>query len=79
MSDRGRENNGIANMHTAIRHELDPSLRGTLQHRFCVDKKNIKAEIGWSLFRRQFTPGFENILDHGVNTGLYDVSNPLEK
>lgn len=43
MSDPGRENNGIANMHTLVRHKLDPSLRDTLQHRFCPDKKNIKA------------------------------------
>jgi len=33
----------------------------------------------WSQLRRQFAPGFENILDKGVNDGLYDVNNPLEK
>lgn len=79
QSDRGRENNGIANMHTAIRHQLDPTLRDTLQHRWCIDKSNIKAEAMWAQLRRQFTPGFEDILDKGVNDGLYDVNNPLEK
>jgi hypothetical protein len=27
---------------------LDPSLVGTLQHRWCVEKSNIKPEITWS-------------------------------
>lgn len=79
MSDPGRENNGIANMHTLMRHQLDSSLRDTLQHRFCPDKKNIKAEIGWSQFRAQWAPGFEDLFDFGVNSGLYTSSDPLEK
>lgn len=79
MSDRGRENNGIANMHTLVRHQLDPTLRDTLQHRFCTDKKNIKSEIGWSQFRAQWAPGFEDLFDFGINSGLYTPSDPLEK
>ncbi len=79
MSDRGRENNGIANLHTTIRHQLDPSLRNTLQHRWCVNKMNIKAEAAWSQFRSQWTPGFEDLLGIGVNDGLYSLSDPLEK
>jgi len=79
MSDLGRENNGIANMHTLMRHRLDPSLHDTLQHRFCHDKKNIKAEIGWSQFRAQWAPGFEDLFDLGVNSGFYTPSDPLEK
>jgi hypothetical protein len=79
MSDPGSENNGIANMHTATRHQLDPSLRDTLQHRFCRDKKNIKSEIGWSQFRAQWAPGFEDLFDFGVNSGLYAASDALEK
>jgi len=66
-------------MHTTLHHQLDPSLQNMLQHRFCVEKKNIKAEIAWSQFRRQFTPGYKNILDRGVNNGLYDPGIPLEK
>lgn len=76
MSDPGTENNGIANTHTAMRHELDPSLHDTLQHLFCCDKTNIKSEIGWSQFHAQFTPGFEDLFDFGVNSGLYTA---LEK
>ncbi|KAK2463877.1 hypothetical protein APHAL10511_004049 [Amanita phalloides] len=78
MSDRGRENNGIANMHTTIRHQLDPSLRDTLQHRWCIDKSNIKAEAGWSQLRSQWSPGFEDVLEYGINGGLYSPSNALE-
>jgi hypothetical protein len=42
-------------------------------------KKNIKSEANWSIFRRDFTPGFEDILDHGVNSGWYNVEDPLEQ
>jgi len=79
QSDRGWEMYAVANAHTSIRHELDSSLRGTLQHRWCFNKSNIKPEIAWSGFRRNFTPGFETILDHGLNTGLYDPNNPVER
>ena len=40
---------------------------------------NIKSEINWSVFRRDFAPGFEDILEYGVQHGLYDVKNPIEK
>ncbi|KII92463.1 hypothetical protein PLICRDRAFT_678606 [Plicaturopsis crispa FD-325 SS-3] len=79
QSDPGSENNGIANCHTLIRHRLDPSLEGTLQHRWMRNKTNIKPEAGWSQMRRQFTPGFETILDEGLHVGWYDPANPLEK
>ncbi|KAK2460513.1 hypothetical protein APHAL10511_007476, partial [Amanita phalloides] len=62
-----------------IRHQLDPSLQDTLQHCWCIDKTNIKAEAGWSQFHSQWAPGFEDVLDFGVNTGKYDPLNPLEK
>ena len=79
MSDPGSENNGIANMHTVMRHQLDPSLCDTLQHLFCHDKTNIKSEIGWSQFRAQWTPSFEDLFEFGVNSGLYTASDALEK
>ncbi|KAI9452828.1 hypothetical protein F5148DRAFT_1330590 [Russula earlei] len=79
QSDRGTENNVVANCHTVTRHWLDPSLVGTLQHRWCVEKTNIKPEIAWSQLRRQFTPGFESHLDFGYNNGLYNPDDPLEK
>jgi len=40
---------------------------------------DIKSEANWSVFRGDFTPGFENIFDEGINNGWYDVDNPLEK
>jgi hypothetical protein len=79
QSDPGSENFGTANSHTLARHRLDPTLSDTLQHRWMRKKNNIKCEANWSIFRRDFTPGFENIFDEGVNNGLYDVDNPLEK
>jgi hypothetical protein len=79
QSDPGTENNGVANVQTLIRHRLDPSLQGTLQHRFAKGHNNILSEIKWSIFRRDFSPGFEDILEEGVQKGWYDVGNVLEK
>ncbi|KAJ7460012.1 hypothetical protein B0H11DRAFT_2242239 [Mycena galericulata] len=80
QSDPGTENYGIANCHTATRQRLDPSLVGTMQHRWMSkNAMNVKPEAAWSQMRRQFTPGFENILDDGVARGLYDINKPLEK
>jgi hypothetical protein len=78
QSDGGSENFGIANGHTIIRHQLDPSLSDTLQHRWMRKTKNIKSEVNWSNFRRDFAPGFEDMLEQGVNNGWYDVHNPTE-
>ncbi|KAJ3754185.1 hypothetical protein EV360DRAFT_73909, partial [Lentinula raphanica] len=78
MSDPGTENFGIANMHTEIRQSLDPNLRGTLQHRFMRKKKNIKSEINWSVYRRDFAPGFDKLFNEGLLSGLYDPDNNLE-
>ena len=78
QSDRGTENNGVANAHTVIRHRLDPTLRDTLQHKWMSKNKNIKSEGNWSVLRRDFTPGLEQILDDGVNNGWYDADDPLE-
>ncbi|EIN10041.1 hypothetical protein PUNSTDRAFT_66483 [Punctularia strigosozonata HHB-11173 SS5] len=77
QSDPGSENNGIANAHTAIRQHLDPSLAGTLQHRWMRRHNNIKPEIEWSVLRSTWAPGFENLFEHGVNKGWYDPSHSL--
>ena len=79
QSDLGSENYGIANCHTLIRHRLDPTLANTIQHRWQRDKMNIKAEAAWSQIRRQFTEGFENILDAGQNSDLYNADDTLER
>ena len=79
QSDAGSENFGTANCHTTARHRLDPSLADTLQHWWMRNKTNIKSESNWSILRRDFTPGFENLFDEGVNNGLYDASDALER
>ncbi|KAF9231983.1 hypothetical protein BU15DRAFT_90769 [Melanogaster broomeanus] len=78
QSDPGSENFGIANAHTMLRQWHDPALVGSLQHRWMRSKKNVMPEIAWSQLRRRFTPGFENLLDLGVNSGWYDTNNTLQ-
>ncbi|KAK6984136.1 hypothetical protein R3P38DRAFT_3333007 [Favolaschia claudopus] len=78
QSDPGPKNMGLANGHTLLRHLHDATLVGTLQHRWMNEKKNVKPEISWSQLRRRFTPGFEEILDVGVNEGWYDPSNLIQ-
>ncbi|KAJ6466161.1 hypothetical protein C8R47DRAFT_991038 [Mycena vitilis] len=78
QSDPGVENFGMANGHTLLRHWHDPTLVGTLQHRWMNEKKNVMPEIGWSQLRHRFTPGFENVLDIGVNNGWYNPSVLLQ-
>ncbi|KAJ7612540.1 hypothetical protein FB45DRAFT_874766 [Roridomyces roridus] len=41
-------------------------------------EKKIKPEVGWSQLRRRFAPGFEDILDVGVNMGWCDPKALLE-
>ena len=79
QSDQGTENFGVANAQTVIRHRLDPTLADTLQHRFTKGHNNILSEIKWSVFRRDFVPGFEDILEEGVQNGWYDVNDALER
>ncbi|KAJ8090301.1 hypothetical protein PM082_018897 [Marasmius tenuissimus] len=76
QSDPGTENNGIANCHTWIRQKLDPDLEGTLQHRWMKQTKNVKPEIQWSIFRRMFTPKFEELLEEGETYGFYNPNDP---
>ncbi|KAG1875957.1 hypothetical protein C8R48DRAFT_591755 [Suillus tomentosus] len=78
QSDPGTENYGIANAHTMLRQMYDPALQGTLQHCWMQTKKNVKPEITWSQLRRRFTPGFETLLDEGVESGWYDSDNTLQ-
>ncbi|EGO29143.1 hypothetical protein SERLADRAFT_405248 [Serpula lacrymans var. lacrymans S7.9] len=79
QSDPGSENNGIANGHTLLRHLQDPSLERTLQHKFKGSHRNIKPEIFWNQLRRRWSPGFERLLDYGLNEGLYNPDNPLQR
>ena len=63
QSDPGTENYGVASAHTVMHHHLDPSLTGTLQHRFALGHNNIFSEIKWSVFCCDFSTGFEDILE----------------
>ncbi|KAI6035739.1 hypothetical protein EDC04DRAFT_2868837 [Pisolithus marmoratus] len=79
QSDPGTENFGIANAQTMLCQWHDQSLVGTLQHWWMCVKKNVMLEIAWSQLRRHFTPGFESILEHGVQQGWYDCDNTLQQ
>ncbi|KAF9058321.1 hypothetical protein BDP27DRAFT_1372793 [Rhodocollybia butyracea] len=41
-------------------------------------KKNIKSEINWSIYRRDFAPGFEELFNRGLLSGLYNPDKNLE-
>ena len=79
QSDPGTENYGVANTHTLIRHRLDPSLANSMQHCFAPGHNNILSEIRWSVFRRDFAPGFEDELQKGVDRGWYNINETLDK
>ncbi|KAI6010570.1 hypothetical protein BKA83DRAFT_16275 [Pisolithus microcarpus] len=78
QSDPGTENFGIANVQTMLRQMHDPTLEGFIQHRWMRTKKNIAPEIAWSQLRCRFSPGFEALLEEGVDAGWYDVDNTLQ-
>ena len=79
QSDPSTENYGVTDAHTVMQQCLDPSLANTLQHHFASGHNNILSEIKWSVFHCDFSPGFEDMLEHGVQSGWYDVNNTLEK
>ncbi|KAG1810317.1 uncharacterized protein HD556DRAFT_1428420 [Suillus plorans] len=70
QSDPGSENNSIANGHTLLCHMQDPTLAHTLQHKFKGQHRNIKPKIFWR---------FEDILDYGINNGIYNPDDALER
>ncbi|CAK5279646.1 unnamed protein product [Mycena citricolor] len=52
--------------------------RGTAWAPLDAKEEDIMPEITWSQMRRRFTPGFEDILDVGVNEGWYNPGVLLE-
>ena len=79
QSDPSTENFRIANAQTLLWQMHDPSLDGYVQHWWMRTKKNIKLEIAWSWqLRRRFYPGFEALLDTGVDASWYDPDNTLQ-
>ncbi|KAK0474616.1 hypothetical protein IW261DRAFT_1341519 [Armillaria novae-zelandiae] len=69
QNDMGNENGNVAQAQSYLRQWADPSLNGTIQHRWKFNKKNIPSEILWSVFQRTFTFGFEGVLQHGIEQG----------
>ncbi|KAJ7066212.1 hypothetical protein C8F01DRAFT_1346312, partial [Mycena amicta] len=78
QSDPGTENFGLANGHTLLCQYNDPSLAGTLQHRWMNRKKNVQPEMAWSGLRRRWSEGFENELEVGVREQWYNPDNLLQ-
>ncbi|KAI9434815.1 hypothetical protein H4582DRAFT_1818292, partial [Lactarius indigo] len=78
QSDPGTENVNVAYAQTALHHHMEPSLDGSIQHRWFRKHGNIKPEIHWSVFRRDWAVGFQKLLDKGVDEQYYDVGDPLE-
>ncbi|KAF8256598.1 hypothetical protein EI94DRAFT_1710840 [Lactarius quietus] len=67
QSDPGTENVNVTYAQTALHHSVEPSLNGTIQHRWFRKHGNIKPEIHWS-----------KLLDRGVDEGYYDIGDPLK-
>ncbi|KAF6745208.1 hypothetical protein DFP72DRAFT_824746, partial [Ephemerocybe angulata] len=78
QSDPGTENVRVANAHSFIRQYLDPALGEFIQHIYKRGHNNVKAEIEWSQLRRRWSPGFENILEYGLENGWFDPANPVQ-
>ncbi|KAH6903545.1 hypothetical protein BKA70DRAFT_1433583 [Coprinopsis sp. MPI-PUGE-AT-0042] len=81
QSDPGPENFLLANGHTMIRWSMDLELRfwRYIQHRWKREKKNIPPEIAWSGLRARFAPGFEDLLQLGVDQEWYDYDNLVHR
>jgi len=65
----------VAYAHTHIRHALDPSLSGSIQHNWKHGHFNIKPEQMWLQFHWTWTNGFEELLEKGVRQQWYNVVN----
>ena len=79
QSDRGTENFNVAYAHTQIRHALDPTLVGSIQHQWKPGHSNIKPEQMWARFRKTWVPGFERLLDKGIKEQWYDIVNITDR
>ncbi|KAH9011327.1 hypothetical protein EDB84DRAFT_1279188 [Lactarius hengduanensis] len=72
QSDPGRKTS------TWLMHRQPSVLDGSIQHRWYRKHGNIKPEIHWSVFRRDWAVGFQKLLDRGVDEKYYDIGDPLE-
>ena len=78
QSDPGTENVNMAYVLMALCHQMEPSKDGSIQHQWFCKHRNIKLEIHWSIFLRDWAVGFQALLERGVNEGYYDSGDPLE-
>lgn len=62
-----------------MRQTLDPTLAGSIQHRWMGHRFNTPPETFWSGLRSGWTPGFEQLFAEGVQQELYDVDNVLQR
>ncbi|KZT31725.1 hypothetical protein SISSUDRAFT_1038243 [Sistotremastrum suecicum HHB10207 ss-3] len=78
LSDPGSENYGVARAQTFIRQQQDPSLVGSLQHKWMRKHQNVKPEIFWSNLSRRWSPGFQAEFDRGTHEELYNWNDPVQ-
>ncbi|KAI6027239.1 hypothetical protein EDC04DRAFT_2573084 [Pisolithus marmoratus] len=78
QSDPGTENFGITNAQMLLWQMHDSTLKGYVQHWWMHSKKNIMPEIAWLQLHCHFSPGFESLLDTGMDAGWYDPNNMLQ-
>ncbi|KAG8794406.1 hypothetical protein FRC12_024644 [Ceratobasidium sp. 428] len=57
----------------------DPELEGTMQHIHSQKPGNIKPEILWGLFCKQFTPGLEKLFSEGLKTQIFNPNIDVQK
>ena len=79
QSDLGMENYNVVYAHTHIRHALDPTLAGSIQHNWKRGHMNIKPEQMWWRFRRTWVSGFEGLLEQGVREQWYNNINVADR
>lgn len=79
QSDPGTENYNVAYAQTTLRHELDNSLAGSIQHKWYRGHGNIKPEQAWWRVRETWSAGFEGLLDKGVRKQWYNADNVTDK
>jgi hypothetical protein len=79
QSDPGTENYNIAYAHTFIRHALDTSLEGTIQHQWIRTCKNVKPKAAWWRLRAIWVPGFEEMLEIRVVQQWYNTDNITDR
>jgi hypothetical protein len=77
-SDPGSENFGVANAQSTLWQIADPSLQGSMQHKWMRKHGNIKPEIFWSQLRRRFAPDMEPTLAEGLDNEWYNPHNTIE-